>query len=42
LTGDFEPCSDTATQEEVDDINEAVLQEVAPKVEFKITDFNNE
>lgn len=42
LTGDFEPCSDTATQEEVNDINEAVSQEVAPKVEFKLTDFNDE
>ena len=42
LTGDFEPCSDNATQEEVNDINEAISQEVVPKVEFKLTDFNDE
>ena len=42
LTGDFEPCSDTATQDEVNDINEAISQEVVPKVEFKLTDFNDE
>ena len=42
LTGDFEPCSDQSSKEEINAINEAVEKEVSPKVEYQLTDLNNE
>ena len=42
LTGDFEPCSEVATRDEIEEINEAVAKEIVPKVEYKITNLNDE
>ena len=42
LTGEFDPCDEVATSEDVDKINEEVAKEIAPKVEYKITNLNDE
>ena len=42
LTGEFDPCDEVATREDVDKINEEVAKEIAPKVEYKITNLNDE
>lgn len=42
LTGDFEPCSEVASDDEVSEINEEVAKEIVPKIEYKLTDLNDE
>ena len=42
LTGDFEPCSEFASDDEVREINEEVAKEIVPKIEYKLTDLNDE
>tara|TARA_B100002019_G_scaffold107922_1_gene92739 strand:- start:4952 stop:5188 length:237 start_codon:yes stop_codon:yes gene_type:complete len=42
LTGDFEPCSEVASDDEVREINEEVAKEIVPKIEYKLTDLNDE